>query len=213
MSNLAGVISKVTVTFSNLSHAYPDDIDALLVGPNGQATILMSDAGGGSTLNNVTLTFDDAATNSLPNSTEIQPGIYKPTNYGAGDLFPPPALPGPYGSTLSVFNGSNPNGTWSLFVVDAMQWDELRAGTQWSDAAPAPPASSTLLTNVEYLGNGAFQFTVNGEIGDLFIIEAAPELSGPWTPIATNSLTRVSLDFQDANYATYGRRFYRARRP
>src|SRR5205814_5567011 len=44
-------------------------------------------------------------------------------------------------------------------VPAAMQWDELRVGTQWADAAPAPTASSTILTNIEYLGNGDFQFT------------------------------------------------------
>ena len=45
-------------------------------------------------------------------------GTFQPTNFGAGaDTFPPPA-PTLDGTSLSVFDGANPNGTWPLFVVD-----------------------------------------------------------------------------------------------
>ena len=52
--------------------------------------------------------------------------IFKPTSYFSGDVFPAPAPPGPNlepapaGSATfaSAFNGSNPNGTWSLYVFD-----------------------------------------------------------------------------------------------
>src|SRR5262249_28910085 len=51
-------------------------------------------------------------------------GFYKPTNNapgtGATQEFPsdPPSSPPPYGSSLNTFNGSDPNGTWKLFVLD-----------------------------------------------------------------------------------------------
>jgi subtilisin-like proprotein convertase family protein len=216
VSNLAGVISKVTVTLSNLTHAYPADIDALLLGPNGQTALFMSDAGGGNGINNVTLSFDDDATNSLPKSTLILPGTYKPTNYGAGDFFPPPAPPDPYGSALGFFNGSNPNGTWSLFVVDDTLGDlgAIFGGWQLQITTVGrlnpPPAR---LNGALAFAPGAFQFTINGEVGDTFIIEAASDLAGTWTAVATNTLTGIAIDFKDSNAAGYGRRFYRARRP
>src|SRR4051812_45238590 len=43
VSGLSGVVSSVVVTLTNLTHTYPDDIDALLVGPGGQNVMLMSD--------------------------------------------------------------------------------------------------------------------------------------------------------------------------
>ncbi|MFY9573415.1 MAG: right-handed parallel beta-helix repeat-containing protein, partial [Blastocatellia bacterium] len=121
VSGVSGTTSKVTVTLTGLSHTFPDDIDILLVGPSGQKMILMSDAGGGNSCSNVTLTFDDAAPGSLPDEGLISTGTYKPTDgpFTTGtETFPAPA-PGPsYASALSVFNGTSPNGLWSLYVVD-----------------------------------------------------------------------------------------------
>lgn len=111
-------ITKARVTLQNNFHSYPDDLDIMVVGPGGQNAIIMSDAGGNHPLTGQRLVFDDAAVNFLPDDTQIAAGTYKPTNFGAGDTFPAPA-PAPAGtSTLSVFNGTNPNGTWGLYVVD-----------------------------------------------------------------------------------------------
>jgi hypothetical protein len=59
VSNLSGEITRVTVTLSNASHSFPDDLDILLAGPHGQNVLVMSDAGGSNGLGNVTLTFSD----------------------------------------------------------------------------------------------------------------------------------------------------------
>ena len=61
VSGLTGHVSNVCVTLSAVSHPFPDDIDVLLVAPDGRGVVLMSDAGGGNTLQNVELTFDDSA--------------------------------------------------------------------------------------------------------------------------------------------------------
>jgi len=118
---LAGLVSKVTVTISNLNHTWPDDISILLVGPGGQTTMLMSDAGGNAgvtPISNATVTFDDAAATQLPQSTQITSGTYRPGDYDSSETLDAPAPAGPYGTVLSVFTGINPNGTWSLYVDD-----------------------------------------------------------------------------------------------
>src|SRR5207237_1667404 len=79
VAGLASNPSKVTVTLTGVSHTYPDDLDVLLVGPGGQKVLLMSDTGGGTDINNVTLTFDDAAASKLPDNSAIIPGAYQPT--------------------------------------------------------------------------------------------------------------------------------------
>ncbi|HEY2952748.1 MAG TPA: DUF11 domain-containing protein, partial [Verrucomicrobiae bacterium] len=118
VTGLSGNITKVTVTIEALNHSFPADIDMALVGPFGQTVMLMSDTGGGDDISNVTLVFDDASPNVLTTTT-ITNGTYRPTNIGLADArFPDPAPPGPYGSALSVFNDANPNGVWSLYVVD-----------------------------------------------------------------------------------------------
>lgn len=120
VSGLTGTISNVSVTLNNLSHTFPDDLDVLLVGPNGQSVLLMSDAGGSDNVSGINLTFTDTAA-PIPDGVAFSSGSYSPANYGGtGDAFPAPApgnLP-PDPQRLAVFNGTSPNGTWSLYVVD-----------------------------------------------------------------------------------------------
>jgi uncharacterized repeat protein (TIGR01451 family) len=134
VSGLTATVYKVTATVSNLSHTFPDDFDILLVGPGGQSVLLMSDAGGNSALSDVTVIFDDEAELILPNSGVILDGTrYQPTDYGpAPDPFPAPAPASPFGGALSVFNGTDPNGVWSLYVVDDFQDDTGSVGNGWS---------------------------------------------------------------------------------
>src|SRR5262249_24301694 len=118
VSNQVGQITKVTATLVDLTHSFPAGLDVLLVGPHGQTVLLMSDVGEGVDVVRVTLKFDDAASSSLPEAGPIISGVYKPMNIGGGDIFKVPALVGPYGDRLSVFNGMDPNGDWKLFIMD-----------------------------------------------------------------------------------------------
>jgi subtilisin-like proprotein convertase family protein len=127
VSGINGTVLAATVQLNDFSHEYTDDIDMILVGPTGQKTILMSDAGGSFFMLGYNLTFDDAASSSLPAGAFTKNGTYKPTDLNdhesvcsgsASDAFPAPAPSGPYPTTLSVFNGVNPNGNWQLFIVD-----------------------------------------------------------------------------------------------
>jgi hypothetical protein len=106
----------------------------LLVGPKGQKALLMSDVGGGDVANaiaDVNLILDDEAAASLPDSMphaeNMTSGTYKPTqgtittqfeDCAAPANFPSPAPVGPCAKKLSVFDKTDPNSTWSLFVLD-----------------------------------------------------------------------------------------------
>lgn len=126
VNGMSGVIEKVTVTLRNINSTYPDDIGVLLVGPQGQILILMSDVGKSEDITDVTLILDDDAVNALPEDDPVVSGTFKPANYvdnPGNDNWPFPAPAPPYGDPalgqgLNVFNGIDPNGTWSLYVVD-----------------------------------------------------------------------------------------------
>src|SRR5439155_23219859 len=115
VSGLSSVVGKVTVTLNGLTHGFPDYIDIILVSPSGQKVVLMSDTGGGHSITNVNLTFDDSAASGLPDTALIVSGTYKPTDFESGDNFAPPAPAGAVSTFLSAFNGSTPNGNWSLY--------------------------------------------------------------------------------------------------
>jgi hypothetical protein len=73
VAGLSGTVTKVTVTLTNFSHTFPDDVDILLVGPTGANAIIMSDVGGATGVTNLTLTLDDAAATSLPDAWSACP--------------------------------------------------------------------------------------------------------------------------------------------
>ncbi|ELS00278.1 hypothetical protein GLO73106DRAFT_00041350, partial [Gloeocapsa sp. PCC 73106] len=133
ISGALGTITSVVVNITGLSHAFPDDIDMLLVGPTGANVILMSDTGTTNDLTNVNLIFDQSAASNLPDASQIVAGTYRPTNFVSGDTFAAPAPAGPYGSNLdSAFDGTNANGTWSLYVVDDLGGDTGAIANGWS---------------------------------------------------------------------------------
>jgi hypothetical protein len=161
VSGLQGVVGKATVTLTNLTHTFPDDIDILLVAPDGTALALMSDAGGGLPVNSVTLTFDDVAATSLPDEGQIVSGTFKPSNYFGNnngstepDVFPSPnTAVAPFGTTLGGFTGLDPNGTWNLYVVDDFPavdggsigagWTLTLDGPTLAPGVPPPPPPPT----------------------------------------------------------------------
>jgi subtilisin-like proprotein convertase family protein len=130
VSGMSGTVGDVNVTLSGLRHDFPDDVDVLLVGPTGESVVLMADAGGIRSVTSVSLTFDDAAPGRLRSAGRLVSGTVQPATFDLGFEGTPPAPLPPYGSTLSVFNGTDPNGTWSLFVFDDSARDvgELAGG-------------------------------------------------------------------------------------
>lgn len=132
VTGVTGIISKVTVTLVGLTHTFPDDLDVLLVGPQGQKIVLMSDAGGSGSISGSTVTFDDTAFSAVPDSSMLGSGTYRPANYaGKNDPFPAPAPRGPFDDTLSDMKGLDPNGTWSLYIVDDSSGDLGHVAAGW----------------------------------------------------------------------------------
>ncbi len=127
-------IGGMRVTFYDVSHVFPDNIDALLVSPSGRTFVLMGDAGGSTAIDPnspVTLTFADAAGQVLPDSAALTTGLFEPTNWETPVTdFLAPAPAGPYNEPGSAVGGSgsqtfmgnfglmNANGVWSLYIRD-----------------------------------------------------------------------------------------------
>jgi outer membrane biosynthesis protein TonB len=149
-----GAITKVVVKLNNITSTFPGDFDLLLVGPGGQNAIIMSDCGGGGDVTGITITLDDAAAANMTGAT-LTTGTFKPTNLvGVApepDTWPAPAPAASGGSALSIFNGTNPNGTWNLYVFDDAAGDvgsfaggwELTISTTTSCTTPTPTPTTT----------------------------------------------------------------------
>lgn len=163
VSGLTGIVDSVTVSLKKLSHTGPDDIIAVLRSPTGRTCVLMANCGGTNTITNVDLVFDDAAADSLPDATLISSGSYKPTAYSPFIALNAPGPQAPYGTTLSVFDGDTPNGSWSLWVIDdqsldsgiiALGWDLTITTANFVDngndpieGPPKPPGNHQLFAN------------------------------------------------------------------
>ncbi|MBT2188455.1 PEP-CTERM sorting domain-containing protein [Sphingobium sp. H33] len=103
---------------TGLKHSFADDLTVALQGPNGQAILVLTDAGGWSNFNG-TYTFSQGSAalgngNYGGNNTVIPGGTYGPSVYG----FNPIANLLTSGSSLAAFNGINPNGTWKVWLWD-----------------------------------------------------------------------------------------------
>jgi hypothetical protein len=168
VSGAPAQIGSMRVTLYDVTHQRPDNMDVLLVGPQGQNIILMADAGGNTDLTTpVTLTFSDTAGQVLPDSAPLTTGIFEPTSWEPNQSnFPPPAPPGPYNEPGSAVGGTgnqtlignfgltNANGTWSLYVRD--------------DAGTFQPVAITGCINggwgLEFLSSTAANAAISGRV-------------------------------------------------
>src|SRR6185295_761560 len=180
-------------------------VTMLLVGPAGQKALLMSHSGDGNVVSNVSLTFDDGAAGFLPASGQITSGTYKPTQNGPTNTLPPTAPAQPYASALSTFNGTNANGTWSLFVHDGASGDQgvIVGGWNLAITAGSPvnqggdvSITCTVSPNPIQAGNGNITYTFS-------ITNNGPSTSSSVT--FTNALPPgVALISQNTTQGTIG---------
>lgn len=136
VSGIGNQTTAISVTLNGFSHAYPADVDVLLVGPNGENVMLMSDVGTFFPVSNLTFTFDNSSGNAMASSLQLTSGTYAPTNFDPTanvDGFPAPApLVGPYGASFAPFIGTDPNGVWKLYIVDDVDGNSGEISGGWS---------------------------------------------------------------------------------
>jgi len=159
-----GVVQRVSVTLNGFSHAFPSDVDFLLVSPSGRKSVIMSDFGAGSPgVSNLNVTLDDYADRPIPSTVTGNTGVpfvtgsYRPANSGTTDVFPAPAPAAPFTFTLSAFNGDSPNGTWNLYIIDDANLDAGSISGGWTitfDARPPAPTAGQILIS-EFRTRGA----------------------------------------------------------
>lgn len=208
VSGLNGSISKVTVSLYGFAHTFPSDVDIVLVGPGGQNAIAMSNVGGSTTkmpVTNIDLTLDDDASAYLPVTNALVSGTFKPTQGDPNPFlfnFPPPAPPtaqlmGPH---LSNFKNTDPNGTWSLYVVDDSGGDSGVITGGWSLTISTPPE---VLSIKQQQTNSILSWPDAG-----YTLQASPSLTGTWTNVNVVPVD-VKGFFTVTNPATAPRLFYR----
>jgi len=170
LSGLHGSLRRLKVQLNSVTHTSPADLDILLVGPGGEKVMLMSDAGGENPISETYLAFEDGA--PAMTTGQLVTGTYAPTDLQPGETLPPSAPAGPYGTTLDVFNGTDPNGTWSLYVLDDAAADvgtihgfSLMVTTDDNDFVPArgqlvfAPGVRSQPVNVTIIGDAVAEAT------------------------------------------------------
>lgn len=131
VSGFSGTVELMRVTLNGINHTWPQDLGVLLVGPQGQNVLLMLNAGGGTALAGTVLVFDD--TGSALTTAAIVSGVYRPTRLtGANYPFAAPAPAAPYGNNLALFNSTDPNGEWQLYLQDFATGDSGAISGGWS---------------------------------------------------------------------------------
>lgn len=141
VSELTGVVTSVEVTLTGLTHTFAADVNVLLVGPGGDAVVLLADRGGSTDLVAVDLTFSASAPAMVPESGPMVGGTYLPSPSSSSNAFPAPA-PAAVGSDLAVFAGDDPNGVWSLYVFDDAGEDQGSLAGWSLDLGTAPAADA-----------------------------------------------------------------------
>ena len=122
-------ISTISVTIPNISHSWYDDLDIMLISPTGQRLVLMSDCGGNNSGNgNRNYTFIQGGTVLNDGAPPTASGNVSPTGFETPDTWPDGA---PTISSMNQLTG-NPNGTWTLRVIDDAVGDAGCLNGGWS---------------------------------------------------------------------------------
>ena len=159
LSGMGGTISNVTVSL-DISGGNNGDLYAYLAGPNGGFAVLLNRTGvnGGNAFGyadtGFSVTLDDTAANSIQYYQAFSPvfngsgqltGTWQPDGVNI-DPQSDPSLFASTGQTalLNSFDGSNPNGTWTLFLADLVAGNQSVEGPVTVTVITAAPEPATL---------------------------------------------------------------------
>jgi subtilisin-like proprotein convertase family protein len=200
-------ITKVTVQLHGFAHTFPSDVAIVLVGPEGQNSILLANVGGTSKIavTNLELTLDDDAASYLPLDSQLASGTYKPTtNTFLFPFAPPaPATNELMGAFLGNFKNTEPNGAWNLFVVDQYPDDSGIITGGWSLTITTAP----VLLSISRTQTNAVLSWTNALAG--YTLQATPSLvPAAWTAVSPAPIV-ISGNYTVTNAMTNRSTFYR----
>jgi len=203
------VVGQVTVALQGFTHTFPHDVNVLLTSPSGQQTVLMSHVGGPYSVTNLTLAFNNTSTNSLSGASLAlatnspnHPTLIAP-------LVSYPSISGqPSNTNLSVFNGGNPNGLWSLYVYDDALGNSGSIANGWILGLTLVNPSNSFSLEASNVANNLI-LTLVGQTGQSYILQVSTNLT-TWTSVFTNAAVSPG-QFTFTNSVTNApARFYRA---
>ncbi|MEM9478190.1 MAG: Calx-beta domain-containing protein [Verrucomicrobiota bacterium] len=217
VENVLGEVVDVSVELMDFSHGFPRDVEMLLVGPGGQTVMLLSDAGGtdDDALSGAELRFEDSGVVITNRETGLVPGqTYQPVNLDpTDDVLLAPAPGNPFGTTLSAFAGTSPNGTWSLYFMD--DWASIDSGSlggfslsfTTTVAAPIPVILEIASLEVD---DSIVNLTFTAEGVSTIAVQRSDDLNG-WQTIASGvSADDGTATVEDSPPSTSDRWYYRA---
>jgi hypothetical protein len=156
VTGLSGTLTDVTVRLSNWTEPDPEDIYFELIAPTGADLEFLGGVGGVNAFSNVTINLDDSGS-SVPTTT-LTSGTFKPTVLlGTCETLPSlgsPNCAATVGTSTfaNIFDGIDPDGTWSLYIDDPFTGDSAGSiSNGWSVSidttgigTPTPEPSSML---------------------------------------------------------------------
>ena len=215
VSGLTGTISDVTVTLTGIDYEFSQDLGVLLVGPSGAGLSLFTAVGAdnqSTATSGLDVTLDDSATNKIANndtsfptsgSIDMQPADFATHFPGFSyDSYPSPA-PTSFAkaedtgsATLGgTFDGTNPDGTWDLYVTTNSEGDgtgSISGG--WSlNITDRRNAVSSTTTTLNSSPNPSFTSGANSSV----TLTAAVSSSG-------SPVTAGTVDFTDGGTTISG---------
>jgi hypothetical protein len=123
VTGVTGPLTSISMLLESLAHPSPQDLDVLLVAPDGTSMVVQSDTGPAAnpnTLSYILRDYNPLIANSLLG------GTYGPTSRSPADVFPAPAPAGPYaegppeGSATmrDTFAAATTLGSWRAYIND-----------------------------------------------------------------------------------------------